>query len=76
MELTRQDLFTGEDLNIDAVVEMIQSEPGRTREILEFISEEMRKEVEFKEKLEELKEDYHHKKHELYKEYGMEHLLD
>lgn len=48
---------------------MIQQEPWRTKEILEFISDEMHKEVEFKERLEELKHEYHNKKKDLYEEY-------
>ncbi len=76
MELTREDLFHGSELDIDKVSEMIQSEPGRTKEILEFISHEMRKEVELKDKLEDLKEEYHERKKELYREYWMEYLDD
>lgn len=75
MELKREMFFNGKDINIDAVSEAITNEPWRVKEILEFIAEEMHKEVELKEKLDELKEDYHTKKHELYKEYGMEHLI-
>lgn len=75
MELKRETFFNGKDLNIDAVAEAMTNEPGRIKEILEFIADEMHKEAELKEKLDELKEDYHHKKHELYKEYGMEHLI-
>lgn len=73
-ELTRDELFDGTELNIDRVTEMIQQEPWRTKEILEFIAHEMRKEVEFNEKLDHLKHEYHHKKKALYEEYGMEYL--
>ena len=76
MELKREMFFSGKDLNIDAVADAITNEPGRVKEVLEFIADEMHKEVELKEKLDELKEDYHHKKHALYKEYGMEHLIN
>ena len=76
MELKREMFFSGQDLNIDAVADAITNEPGRVKEVLEFIADEMHKEVELKEKLDELKEDYHHKKHALYKEYGMEHLIN
>ena len=69
MELTREELFEWKELNIDKVADMIQQEPWRTKEILEFISDEMHKEVEFKERLEELKHEYHHKKKDLYEEY-------
>lgn len=74
MEFTREQFFNWKDLKIDAVADAITQEPGRVKEVLEFIAEEMHKEAELKDKLAELKEDYHHKKHELYKEYGMEHL--
>jgi GrpB-like predicted nucleotidyltransferase (UPF0157 family) len=76
MEISRDYLFHGKELHIDHVVSLIESDPSKTREVMEFIGDEMRKEEELKEKLEDLKEDYHHKKHELYKEYGMEHLID
>lgn len=76
MELTKENLFDGQDLNIDAVTDMIQAEPWRTREILEFISCEMKKEVEFKEKLSELKEEYEEKERALYEKYGVEYLDD
>lgn len=69
MELTREQLFTDDELNIEAVAQMIQSNPARTKEILEFIADEMKNEEEFKEKLDELKHEYHHKKKALYKEY-------
>lgn len=71
MEFTREQFFNGRDLNIDAVSEAITNEPWRVKEILEFIADEMHKEVELKEKLDELKDDYHAKKHALYKEYGI-----
>lgn len=74
MEFTREHFFSGRDLNIDAVSEAITNEPWRVKEILEFIADEMHKEVELKEKLDELKDEYHAKKHELLKEYGMDHL--
>ena len=74
MELKRETFFSGKDLNIDATADAMTAEPGRIKEMLEFIANEMHKEVELKEKLDELKEKYHEKKHELYKEYGMEHL--
>lgn len=74
MEFTRDDFFKGSELNIDAVADVITSEPWRVKEVLEFIADEMHKEVELKEKLDELKEEYHEKKHELLKSYGMEHL--
>ena len=47
------------------------AEPGKIKEILEFIAAEMHKEVELKDKLEELEKEYEEKKHQLYKEYGM-----
>jgi len=71
MEFTREQFFIGRDLNIDAVSEAITNEPWRVKEVLEFIANEMHKEVELKEKLDELKDDYHAKKHSLYKEYGI-----
>lgn len=74
MEFTRQQFFNGKELNIDAVADAITSEPWRVKEVLEFIANEMHKEVELKDKLDELKDEYHEKKHELLKEYGMEHL--
>ena len=74
MEFTRQQFFNGKELNIDAVADAITSEPWRVKEVLEFIANEMHKEVELKDKLDELKEEYHEKKHELLKEYGMDHL--
>lgn len=49
--MNREDLFDWNELKIDKVANMIQQEPWRTKEILEFISDEMRKEVEFKEEL-------------------------
>lgn len=73
--MNREDLFDWNELKIDKVANMIQQEPWRTKEILEFISDEMRKEVEFKEELDKLKKEYHHKKRELYQEYWY-HYLD
>lgn len=57
--MNREDLFDWNELKIEKVADMIQAEPWRTKEILEFISDEMRKEVEFKEELEKLKKEYH-----------------
>lgn len=69
--MSREELFDWKELKIDKVVDMIQQEPWRTREILEFISKEMKKEVEFKEKLDELEKEYEEKKEKLCEEYWM-----
>ena len=70
-ELKRDDLFEWKNLMVDKVADMIQQEPWRTKEILDFISYEMKREVEFNEKLDLLKHEYEKKKKELYKEYEM-----
>lgn len=74
MEYTREHFFNWKDLNIDKVVEIIQQDPSRTRDVMDFIAHEMKKEEELKEKLAEMKEDYHKRKHELIEEYWMEDL--
>lgn len=69
--MEREDFFNWKDLNIDAVADAMTAEPGKIKEILEFIAAEMHKEVELKEKLEELEKEHEEKKHQLYKDYGM-----
>jgi hypothetical protein len=69
MELKREHFFNDDDLNIDSVAQFIQMNPTRTKEVLEFISHEMRNEVEFRDKLDELKHNYHKQKKKLYEEY-------
>jgi hypothetical protein len=69
MEIKRETFFDDDDLNIDAVAQFIQMNPTRTKEVLEFIAHEMRNEVEFRDKLDELKHSYHKQKKKLYEEY-------
>ena len=76
MERTREHFFDWDELSIDRVVEEIQKDPYQARGIMEFIRDEMNKEEEFKEKLEELNKHHEKKKKELYEEYGMEYLSD
>ena len=74
MDWKREDFFIGDELSIDRVVEEIQKDPYQARSIMEFIRDEMNKEEEFKEKLEELHKHHKKKEKELYEEYGMEYL--
>ena len=74
MERKREHFFDGDELSIDKVVEEIEKDPYQARGIMEFIRDEMNKEEELKEKLENLKDEYKKKEKELYKEYGMEYL--
>ena len=53
----------------------MEEEPGRIREILNFIADEMKKEEEFKEKMKNLKEHHEQEAKELIKSYGMEYLF-
>lgn len=76
MERKKEHFFDGKELSIDRVVDEILKDPTQTRSIMELIRDEMKKEEEFKEKLEELHHDYKKKEKELYKEYGMEYLSD
>lgn len=76
MERTREHFFDWSDLSIDRVVEEIQKDPSKTRSIMEFIRDEMYREEEFREKLEELHKHHKQKEKELYEEYGMEYLSD
>lgn len=76
MERTREHFFDWDELSIDRVVEEIQKDPYQARGIMEFIRDEMNKEEEFKEKLEELNKHHEKKKKELYEEYGMEYLSE
>lgn len=75
MDRKREHFFDGEELSIDRVVEEIQKDPNQARSIMEFIRDEMYREEEFKEKLEELHKHHKKKEKELYEEYGMEYLL-
>jgi hypothetical protein len=43
---------------------------------MEFIRDEMNKEEELKKKLHEMEDEYEEKKHQLYKEYGVEDLYE
>jgi len=70
MERKREHFFDWDELSIDRVVEEIEKDPYQARGILEFIRDEMNKEEEFKEKLEELHHDHKKKEKELYEEYG------
>ena len=74
MERKREHFFDGKELSIDRVVEEINKDPSQARGIMEFIRDEMYKEEEFREKLEELNRHYKEKEKELYEEYGMEYL--
>lgn len=74
MEWKREDFFIGDELSIDRVVEEIQKDPYQARWIMEFIRDEMNREKEFEEKLEELHRHHKQKEKELYEEYGMEYL--
>lgn len=74
MERKKEDFFDGNELSIDRVVDAIQNDVSWTRSIMEFISNEMHKEEEFKKKLHELGDEYDEKRKELYKEYWMEYL--
>lgn len=76
MERKREHFFDWKELSIDRVVEEIQKDPSQARSIMEFIRDEMNREEEFKEKLEELDRHHKEKEKELYKEYWMEYLLD
>ena len=69
MEIKREHFFNDDDLNIDAVAQFIQMNPTRTKEVLEFIAHEMKNEVEFRDKLDELKHNYHKQKKKLYEDY-------
>ena len=74
MERKKEDFFIGNELSIDHVVEAIQNDVSQTRSIMEFISNVMKKEEEFKLKLHELEDEYEEKKEALYNEYGMEYV--
>lgn len=70
MTFKREDFFDWKDLSIDRVASRMEQEPWRIREVLEFISHEMKREEEFKFKLHELKEEYEDKEYQLREEYG------
>ena len=74
MERKREHFFDWDELSIDKVVEEISKDPSQARSIMEFIRDEMYREEEFKEKLEELHKHHKKKEKELYEEYGMEYL--
>lgn len=65
----KEDFFDWQELNIEKVATAMETEPWKIREILKFISNEMKKEEEFKKKLHELKDEYEEKERELYEEY-------
>lgn len=76
MERKREHFFDGDELSIDKVVTEIEKDPYQARSIMEFIRDEMYREEEFREKLEELHKHHKQKEKELYEEYGMEYLSD
>lgn len=76
MEWKREHFFDWKELNIDKVVDEIQKDPYQARSIMEFIRDEMNKEEELKKKLHEMEDEYEEKKHQLYKEYGVEDLYE
>ena len=74
MELTKDMFFNGDELDSQKVVTMINQHPNNGVEILDFIGEVMRDELEFKYEEKRLKEKYHHDLRELHEKYG--HDLD
>lgn len=70
MELTKDMFFNGDELDSQKVVNMITQNPSHGVDILDYIGELMKDELEFKYEKKWLKEKYHHDLRELHEKYG------